>query len=590
MTNQTPPSEFSCDVAIIGGGPAGSTTAALIRKYAPEVSVLVLEKAKFPRDHVGESQLPAISAILDEMGCWEEIENSGFPLKVGATYRWGKSSELWDFNFASPQEVEVLQRPSPYEGVRRLTAFQVDRAIYDDVLLRHAEKLGATVREETRVVEVLRDGDEVTGLRLQNEEVVTARYYVDATGHVGTLRRAMGVETDERTTLQNVAFWDYWENAEWAVEIGVGATRVQVMSQAAGWLWFIPLGATRTSIGYVVPAEHYQSLGKTPADVYHEAIKNDPRISALVKNATPRGEVEATKDWSFTAERGHGENWFLVGESIGFADPILAAGLTLAHTGARELAYTLVELLTNSPEHDDVAWLMEAYSSAQLRRVEQHIRFADYWYSANGQFTDLKDHCASIAKDAGLRLSPDQAWAWLARGGFTNEGLGQPAAGSFDLPSLRLVLEIISDGEKEWELSRFNVLSLNLKNAQETVTPIYAQGSIRREPCWVRDQNRLPLSGVYKVLVEILQSEKRIDRIFQRLQQYYPGSGSGTSGTLGPGSPVRAGLLALEAMLTEGWVTGKRDKRRSILQLQFPKENDCILWNRDERPEDRVRE
>jgi hypothetical protein len=71
----------------------------------------------------------------------------------------------------------------------------------------------------------------------------------------------MGVETHPETSLQNVAFWDYWENAEWAIEIGVGGTRVQVMSQAAGWMWFIPLGPTRTSIGYIVPAEHYKESG-----------------------------------------------------------------------------------------------------------------------------------------------------------------------------------------------------------------------------------------------------------------------------------------------------------------------------------------
>ena len=163
------------------------------------------------------------------------------------------------------------------------------------------------VREETLVAEVLKDGDTVTGLKLSTGETVRAKYYVDASGHVGTLRRAMGVETHPETSLQNIAFWDYWENAEWAIEIGVGATRVQVMSQAAGWMWFIPLGPTRTSIGYIVPADHYKSLGKTPEAVYHEAIANDDRISALVKNATPRGMVEATKDWSFTADTGHGD-------------------------------------------------------------------------------------------------------------------------------------------------------------------------------------------------------------------------------------------------------------------------------------------
>ena len=76
------------DVAIIGGGPGGSTLASLILKYQPDRKVLVVEKEKFPRDHVGESQLPAIAGIINEMGCWDQIESAGFPLKVGATYCW----------------------------------------------------------------------------------------------------------------------------------------------------------------------------------------------------------------------------------------------------------------------------------------------------------------------------------------------------------------------------------------------------------------------------------------------------------------------------------------------------------------------
>ena len=171
MSNTT----IETDVAIIGGGPGGSTLSSLIKKYAPDRKVLVLEKEKFPRDHVGESQLPAISGILYEMGCWDKIETADFPLKVGATYRWGKSPELWDFDFAPPRDVEKLQRPSPYEGLRHFTAFQVDRAKYDDILLRHAESLGTDVMEETQVAKIHRDGDRVVALETRDGTMVKAK-------------------------------------------------------------------------------------------------------------------------------------------------------------------------------------------------------------------------------------------------------------------------------------------------------------------------------------------------------------------------------------------------------------------------------
>ena len=568
-----------CEVAIIGGGPAGSTTAALLMKYRPGSKVLVLEKEKFPRDHVGESQLPAISAIIDEMGCWDEIENAGFPLKIGATYRWGKNPELWNFDFAPPSEVEKLSRPTPYEGLRHQTAFQVDRAIYDEILLRHAESLGAEARQETQVTEVLRDGDRVEGLRLADGSTVVAKYYVDASGHVGTLRRAMGVETRPETKLQNVAFWDYWEDADWAIEVGSGGTRVQVMSQAAGWIWFIPLGPTRTSIGYVVPADHYKGLGVSVEDCYHEAIRNDDRISALVKNATPRGMVEATKDWSFTSSRGHGENWFLVGESIGFADPILAAGMTLAHTGARELAYTLLELL-DPDESKDADWLKDSLSESQLRRVKQHIRFADFWYASNGQFTDLQDHCAEIARESGIKMSPEAAWRWLAQGGFTNENSSTPALGTCDLPSLKQVIWVLTDKKGDWELNHKNVLKLNLRNAERKLMPVYTDGKIKREDCWVRGQNRLPMTGIFKVVVDILAQESRIDRIHKMVVEYYGGPSSIESHR----SPIKLAVQAMEAMINEGWIIAKIDKKAGKMSINRPEENAFVHLNRDEDP------
>src|SRR5690606_6342946 len=103
-----------CDVAIIGGGPAGSTCAGLLRRHAPELSVHVFERERFPREHVGESQLPPIAPILHELGCWDAVETAGFPIKVGATYRWGNSDRLWDFEFIPMAGYVEEPRPRGY--------------------------------------------------------------------------------------------------------------------------------------------------------------------------------------------------------------------------------------------------------------------------------------------------------------------------------------------------------------------------------------------------------------------------------------------------------------------------------------------
>ena len=150
------------DVAIIGGGPAGSTLGTLIKKYAPDASVVILEREQFPREHVGESQLPLIGSILDEMGVWEKVEAANFPIKIGATYRWGKTDDLWDFEFLPGKDFVGGDRPAKYEGERRKTAFQVERSIYDKILLDHARECGCEVRENTSVTQVLHEGGAVT--------------------------------------------------------------------------------------------------------------------------------------------------------------------------------------------------------------------------------------------------------------------------------------------------------------------------------------------------------------------------------------------------------------------------------------------
>src|ERR1700722_8538532 len=104
------------DVAIIGGGPAGSTTATILKKYRPDLGVAVFEREHFPREHVGESLLPSVCKVLDEMGCWDAVEQAGFPIKIGATYRWGSSPDLWDFEFLPVSEYRDEPRPGRFEG------------------------------------------------------------------------------------------------------------------------------------------------------------------------------------------------------------------------------------------------------------------------------------------------------------------------------------------------------------------------------------------------------------------------------------------------------------------------------------------
>lgn len=557
------------DIVIVGGGPGGSTLASLLLKYRPELKVLIVEREHFPREHVGESQLPQIGPVLEELGVWDQVERAGFPVKIGATFKWGRGAELWDFNLVPPEDFVGQQRPGTFEGVRRGTAFQVDRAKYDDLLLRNSQKLGCTVMEGVAVRDVNHQDDEIKSLKLSNGEEVSGRYVVDASGHVGILRRALGVEIDCPTLLKNIAIWDYWTNTAWADTIGSGGTRVQVISVGCGWLWFIPISPTKTSLGLVVPVSFYKESGKTPEQLYTEAIASSDRISGFLQGAVREGTLRTTNDWSFVAERVFGKNWFLVGECAGFADPILSAGLTLTQVGGRELAYTILALEAGEHERD---WLLQHYQVNQQKRVRQHMRFAEFWYSANAQFVDLREHCRDIAKESGLHLSAQKAWAWLAQGGFTNDVLGQAGIGGLDLAGVNQVTQRFLDEDLAWQANDRNVFTLNLEGARHTTIPDYRAGKIVAVPCYERDGKRLAVTGMTQLLLTAMKNNSDIAGIMDVMKQilqaklpamYHPIS-------------IQKAMQILEVLVAEGWVEAKLDENLIRLNINSPREGAMV--------------
>lgn len=561
------------DVAIIGGGPGGSTAGSLLLKYNPALKVIIVEREVFPRNHVGESQLPPISAVLDEMGCWDKVEAANFPIKVGGTYRWGKTPELWHFEFLPLSDFKNEPRPGKYAGFRTQTAFQVDRSIYDEILLDHAAELGCEVKEGTKVDEVLHSSDHLNGLKLSDGSTITAKYYIDASGNAAILRKAMGIKIHCPTKLKNIAIWDYWENAEWATHIGVGGTRIQILSVGFGWLWFIPIGPTRTSLGLVCPAEYYKRSGMSAEEIYQLALNADERISKLIANGTQRGHLETTNDWSFLSERTVGKNWFLVGESAGFADPILSAGLTLTQTGARELAFTLLELLRGGSH--DPAWLKSNYDQNQLARINQHIRFADYWYASNGQFADLQEHCKEIAREAGLDLSPLKAWAWLAQGGFANDVIGQAGIGGCSLAVVKSVGQFFGTETIPWRASDANIFTLHLEGAVLQYLAKYELGHVDPVPCYIRQGTKLPLIGFYGLWVELLREESNIEKLLPRVI-------SSINQAIPLEQQKRAlndAFEALEVMVSEGWVEAGIDPDLNRLKISSPMDGKIMHWD-----------
>ena len=507
------------------------------------------------------------------MRCWDAVEAAGFPIKIGATYRWGRHPELWDFDFVPRSRFQNEPRPAKLEGQRRLTSFQVDRSIYDKILLDGAAGNGCAVYQGTRVTRVHAKSGRIDSLELESGDHVQARYYVDASGNSGILRRALGIECHYPSNLKNVAIYGYWQNADWAVQIGVGGTRIQVLSLGYGWIWFIPIGSTRTSIGLVIPVEHYKKSGKRPEELYSQALQEESIVAGLLQNARREGLLQTTRDWSFVADRHVGENWFLIGECSGFADPILSAGVTMAHLGGRQAAYTILEL---DRGQFDAEWLKDQFERRQKQRIETHIRFGDYWYTANKQLKDLKEFTSRLAQDNGLDMNPEKAWNWIASGGFINEDLNI-GAGGFSLSAIRDSGDYLAKVAFESPLEKYNILTLDILGAEKRDFAVYEGGRVTEAPCYSRNGRFLPISREVELLLVVLEHESRVPRIFDALASLV--RANPTSGAI---NQVMANVQsALEAMIHDGWVKARYNPREPLVRLAG--RGSGFHWNRDHR-------
>ncbi len=321
------------DVIVIGGGPAGATTATLVA--AAGHRVLLAEREAEPVFKIGESLMPATYWTLERLGLLEKLQDSHFPKKYSVQFytKMGRASAPFYFFENDPHESSQT--------------WQVKRSEFDQLLLDNAAEKGVEVRRGLSAQGVKLEGDEAKGVRFKNTHGETGeircRVVVDATGQGTLLSRQLGLMVAE-PNLKNVSFFTHFEGATRDSGRDEGATLILHTEDQDSWFWYIPLPNNIVSVGVVGSVSHLVA-GRSgdPQRVFDEELARCPALVPRLAGACQAMPIKVLRDFSYRSRRIAGEGWVLVGDAFGFVDPIYSTGVFLALKSGEHAADAILE-------------------------------------------------------------------------------------------------------------------------------------------------------------------------------------------------------------------------------------------------------
>ncbi|MFO0570920.1 MAG: NAD(P)/FAD-dependent oxidoreductase [Polyangiaceae bacterium] len=387
------------EVIVVGGGPAGSTTAAILAREG--IPVTLYEAERFPRHHIGESLQPAVNDLLDDyLGLGPAIAEAGFARKYGAFYVWGESRDPWSILFderlsrdlPNLSEAELLARD--YEH-----AWQVERSRFDEILLREAARRGVDVCEGVNVAAPIVEGDRVVGVRLATGEERRARFVVDASGQRCLFGRTFSLTVDV-PDMRATSTYAYYDGAG-GVPGPLGRHVQLIVTIPDGWVWFIPISRDRTSIGVVV-----RERARIAPERFHELVAQAdlPLASGKLVQQPDGNDYFFVKDWSFAHKKLAGPGFVMVGDAACFVDPILSGGVDFAVRGAANASLAVLTALRDASQEGAA---LERYESRLREEYRAYLRLARYWYgnnrSVNGFFWEAHEEIPADSVSTPLR-------------------------------------------------------------------------------------------------------------------------------------------------------------------------------------------
>jgi geranylgeranyl reductase family protein len=307
------------DVIVIGAGPAGSTTAALLAEKGHRV--LVLEKEKFPRYHVGESMMPFCWHTLDRLGLISKMEEIGFQQKHSVQFVTTDGIISKPFYFFEHDE-----HPSA-------VTWQVERMEFDQMIVERARENGAEVREQHRVLDVIRDAEgRIVGVKAEDHAGVPhdfyARVVVDASGR-DCLVSSKSRWRKRDPELNKIAIWTYFEGAMRDPGLDAGSTTVAYVPEK-GWFWYIPMRNNRISVGIVAERDYLYRDTRDPAEIMAREIGENEWIKEHLSVGQQVGEYWVTGEYSYRSNYCASDGVLLVGDAFAFLDPVFSSGVFLA--------------------------------------------------------------------------------------------------------------------------------------------------------------------------------------------------------------------------------------------------------------------
>jgi flavin-dependent dehydrogenase len=359
---------LKADVIIIGGGPGGSTAATMLARRGWQV--LLFEREHFPRDHVGESLLPATLPVLEELGVLPAVQAAGFLPKQGATMVWGKNLAPWSWYFRETNQ-------------RYTHAYQVWRPDFDRILLDNSRSHGVEVREGHQVVDVRFEKAGAVGVRYTAPDGSTgeaeARWIVDASGQGALLGRRLDLRRWD-PFFRNLAVYAYFSGAQRLPE--PDDSNIFIESYAEGWFWHIPLHTGWMSVGVVVDSRTGQEgISRGGPEAFLRAqIPKAPYTARMLEGAALVSGPSVIKDWSYVSEQVVGDGYILVGDAACFVDPLFSSGVHLAcMSGVLAAAYVTTAL--NDPGLQEAAG--QVYKELYYKEYEHFHAMAQLFYSSN---------------------------------------------------------------------------------------------------------------------------------------------------------------------------------------------------------------